>query len=173
MGDNPLPILDILIEDEGWATAVPDAEDRARMAAAAALTSAGIGGATAISLLLTDDEAIAALNSDHRGKHGPTNVLSFPVGEMPAIPGQPRALGDIAIALGVVQREAEAAGIAIAAHYTHLIVHASLHLIGYDHQMDEDAQQMEALEITVLEGLGVTNPYEIMDVQAQHGTREQ
>jgi probable rRNA maturation factor len=173
MGDNPLPALDILIEDDGWNAAVPDAEARARTAAAATLTAASIGDAAAISLLLADDETIAALNRDHRGKDGPTNVLSFPAGEMPAIPGQPRPLGDIAMALGVVEREAEAAGITTPAHFTHLIVHASLHLIGYDHETDEDAHRMESLEITVLGGLGVANPYEITDGQAQHGTPEQ
>ncbi len=173
MAGNTSPTLDILIDDQGWNAAVPDAEARAGTAAGAALAGAGFGAAGAISLLLADDETIAALNRDHRGKDGPTNVLSFPAEDMPAIPDQPQPLGDIAMALGVVQREAMAAGIPITAHFTHLIVHASLHLIGYDHQMEADAERMESLEIAVLEGLGVPNPYEIMDDQTQHGTREQ
>jgi probable rRNA maturation factor len=92
---------------------------------------------------------------------------------MPAVPGEPRALGDVALAYETVLREAQDAKIAMVDHFQHLIVHASLHLIGYTHEADEEAERMEALEIAALGGLGVSNPYEGgRGEQTSYGTRE-
>ena len=106
------------------------------------------------SLLFTSDEEVHALNREWRGKDKPTNVLSFP-----AIEGADNMLGDIALAWGVVEREAADKGISVADHATHLIVHGTFHLLGYDHMDDNEAEAMEALEITALASLGLADPY--------------
>lgn len=165
--------LDFMVEEPRWASALPGAEALAASAAQAALAGASHGAAASISVLLTHDAGISALNRDYRGKDSATNVLSFPAGPMPPVPGQPRPLGDIAVALETLEREAAETGITLSSHFIHLIVHATLHLIGYHHEMEAEAQRMESLEITVLAGLGVANPYEIHDGPMVYGTREQ
>ncbi|MBX3480826.1 MAG: rRNA maturation RNase YbeY [Caulobacter sp.] len=107
-----------------------------------------------VTILLTDDDVVADLNQRFRGKAGPTNVLSFPAPENPE-----GLLGDIALAHGVCAREAAEQGKRLADHLSHLTVHGVLHLAGYDHQTDDEAQVMEALERRVLAGLGVSDPY--------------
>lgn len=116
-----------------------------------------------ISILLTDDDAVRALNRDYRGKDAATNVLSFPMidpadltefgedGEL--------LLGDIALASGVCAREAAAKGVTMTDHASHLIVHGTLHLLGFDHMNDDDADDMEAMEVRALARLGIANPY--------------
>ncbi len=124
------------------------------------------------SLLACDDARIAELNSAFRGKPTPTNVLSWPAEErsaetaggrpeMPQAPpdGPPVELGDIAIAYETCQREAQQAGIAMQDHVVHLLVHALLHLLGYDHIRDQDATLMEAVEVRTLAQLGIADPY--------------
>lgn len=106
-----------------------------------------------ISILLTDDENIQQLNKNYRGKDKPTNVLSFPQEE-------PGMLGDIALALETLEREAEEQEKSLSDHFTHLFVHGVLHLRGYDHELGQKEQdEMEALEIKILKDLGVDNPY--------------
>jgi probable rRNA maturation factor len=136
--------------------------DPARVRAAAHLALArgqecrkAVGLATSgLTVLLTDDERLRELNARFRGKDSPTNVLSFP-----AAPNGEGYLGDVALALGVAAREAQAAGKMVADHVLHLTVHGVLHLLGYDHRRAREAQTMERLEITVLHELGVANPY--------------
>jgi probable rRNA maturation factor len=107
-----------------------------------------------VAVLLTGDDAVAALNQRFRGKAGPTNVLSFPAAANPA--GQ---IGDIALAYGVCAREASDQGKTLEHHLMHLSVHGVLHLLGYDHETDGEAEAMEALERSILETLGVSDPY--------------
>ncbi len=151
-------LVEVLIEDPRWEALGVGA--LAERAARAALEAVGVDPAAAeISLLAADDGRIAALNADFRGKPAPTNVLSWPSGEGPAAPGEPRFLGDLALAWETCRAEAEAAGIAPADHVTHLIVHGVLHLVGHDHAEDAEAEAMEALETLILASLGVANPY--------------
>jgi probable rRNA maturation factor len=106
-----------------------------------------------IAILLADDERVRSLNAAFRGKDAPTNVLSFPAGE-----GAPE-LGDIALAFGVCAREAAEQGKSLAHHLQHLTAHGVLHLLGYDHESDAEAEAMEATERAILAGLGVPDPY--------------
>ncbi|SHL89329.1 probable rRNA maturation factor [Roseovarius pacificus] len=166
-------LTDTLIEDSRWQEA--GLEDLAETAAQAALAHLGLDPADwEIAVLGCDDARIAALNADFRGKPQPTNVLSWPEddlapdtpGARPAPPGPeagagqgPSHLGDIAIAYETCQREASEAAIPPADHITHLIVHAVLHLLGYDHIRDKDATLMEQTEVAILGKLGVRDPY--------------
>ena len=167
------PHIDIMVEDSRWSDALPEAEKLAQQAVTAAFEVAARTESTALSVLLTGDGRIAALNRDFRGLDKPTNVLSFPAVETPALPGEIATLGDIALAYDTLSREAFEADKTFRNHFLHLIVHASLHLIGYTHDLDEEAERMEVLEITALAALGVANPYEETgDRQTAFGTRE-
>lgn len=124
-----------------------------------------------VAVMGCDDARIAALNAEFRGKPAPTNVLSWPAQDLaPTRPGAwppapqpgpvpPDELGDIAVAFGVCAAEAAAQGKPFDDHLTHLLVHATLHLLGFDHETDEDAALMEPLETEILATLGVKNPY--------------
>jgi probable rRNA maturation factor len=109
-----------------------------------------------ITIALTDDKEMRVLNRTWRSKDQPTNVLSFPAGDAPAQHG---VLGDVAIAYETTQCEAEEAGIALSDHVSHLVVHGVLHLLGFDHLNDAEAEQMEDLERKALASLGVADPY--------------
>ncbi len=144
-----------------WTAAGFDIEKTVYNAAAKALEFAGFDHPAAeISIVLTDDDFIRTLNRDYRGKDKATNVLSFPQldGNGPALPG-PVTLGDIVIAFETVRTEAEDSGKGLHDHFVHMIVHGTLHLLGHDHEQDDEAAVMEALEIEILLALGVENPY--------------
>jgi probable rRNA maturation factor len=98
------------------------------------------------------------LNRDWRDRDAPTNVLAFP-GDTEAANGQPLLLGDVIVAFGVTRAEATRDGKTLADHLSHLVAHGTLHLLGYDHENDADAQAMEALETGILGGLGIADPY--------------
>ena len=155
--------IDVEIEDEAWATAAADCAEIARKAAQEALQSCRPRAGGSFVILLTDDETIHDLNARFRGKDSATNVLSFPAAES-ALP----YLGDIALAYGVCAREAEAQGKPLAHHLTHLVVHGVLHLLGYDHESDAEAEAMEGVERAILSRLGVPDPYAHPD----HGVTE-
>jgi probable rRNA maturation factor len=157
--DEPSLDIDILIEDERW-DEVTGLEDLTRKAVSMAASVAGAElGNMELCILFTDDDEIRKLNAEFRDKDKPTNVLSFPSGETPLPDGAPVMLGDIVLASGVVFREAEEQGKPLANHVLHLIVHGMLHLLGYDHEQDDEAEIMEALEIEALARLGLPNPY--------------
>jgi probable rRNA maturation factor len=148
--------LDISVPSPLWRR-LPRARPIAREAiAAAASESSGVSEGD-VSLYLADDSALRALNLSWRGIDKPTNVLSFP--SAAGRPGEARTLGDIALAYETLAREAEDLGVSLADHYRHLLVHGFLHLIGYDHETDAEAERMEALEAKILARLGVADPY--------------
>ena len=166
------PLVDLVIEDARWHAC--GLEALAEAAAIATLRDQGLELAGfEIALLACDDARIAALNADFRDKPAPTNVLSWPAWDLAApedgarpdlpesgAPDDPEALGDIALAYDTCLREARAQGKSLPDHLTHLIIHAMLHLLGYDHIRDKDAALMEETEIRILASMGVDNPYE-------------
>ncbi len=154
-------MIDIEIEDEAWVAAAPQAQDLVQAAAAAALRRAESDG-DAVTILLTDDDSVRDLNARFRGKDYATNVLSFPAPQNPE-----GHLGDIALAFGVCAREAAEQGKPLAHHLQHLVAHGVLHLLGYDHETDAEAEHMEGLERVILAGLGVPDPYAAE--QGDHG----
>lgn len=158
-GTCPLEI-DIAVEAEGW-TAFGDLETLIERAVVAGLSVAGLqplAGAE-LSILLTDDARMRQINQAWRSKDKPTNVLSFPAAPPERIVSSP-LLGDIALALETVQREAGEDGKTLAAHLSHLVIHGLLHLLGDDHETDVDADRMEAREVAALARLGYADPYQ-------------
>ncbi|WP_297769861.1 rRNA maturation RNase YbeY [uncultured Roseovarius sp.] len=161
-------LMDVVIEEPCWQAA--GLEALAERSARATLLHVGLDpGDWEVSLLACDDARIAALNGDFRDKAQPTNVLSWPSeerasrspGGRPELPvaGPDPELGDIAIAWETCVREAAEGGKPLADHVVHLIVHAVLHLLGYDHIRDQDATLMETTEVEILGKLGVPDPY--------------
>ena len=146
-------MIDVEVEDESWTRALPDAETLTVKAAQAVLDSEGAVG-EGVTLLLTDDATVRDLNGRFRQKDAATNVLSFP-----APPNPEKHLGDVALAYGVCAREAAEQGKPLANHLQHLVAHGVLHLLGYDHMTDAEAEAMEGLERVVLAGLGIPDPY--------------
>ncbi|MCR8722817.1 rRNA maturation RNase YbeY [Frigidibacter sp. ROC022] len=163
-------LVELVVEDDRWAGL--DLPALAERAARAALAELGLPPeGFLIALLAADDARIAALNADFRGKPQPTNVLSWPSEERGAAPGErpdlpepgpaddPEELGDIALAWETCAREAAEAGKPLPEHLSHLVVHAVLHLLGYDHQHDADAELMEGIEVQALARMGFEDPY--------------
>jgi probable rRNA maturation factor len=146
-------VIDVEIEDQAWTYTEAQAEVLVLEAAEAALAASDFEGG-GVTILLTDDASVRDLNHRFRGKDKATNVLSFPA---PANPE--RHLGDVALAFGVCSREAEEQSKPLAHHLQHLVAHGVLHLVGYDHETDAEAEQMEGLERVILAGLGVPDPY--------------
>ena len=160
--------IDVNVASPAWTRALRGGAAVCRRAAKAALAAAGPKTPVEVSILLTGDAAIRKLNAAFRGKDKPTNVLSFPADadDVRMSPqGAPRALGDIAVAYGVVKREAKAEGKTLTAHLSHLVVHGVLHLLGYDHERDKDAVTMERLEKKILARLGISDPYDAPPVK--------
>ena len=120
---------------------------------------AGEGRPSEVSLVLADDAMVQELNRDWRGKDKPTNVLSLPGEDDFPVPDAPRLLGDIVLAQETVAREALEQSKSFNHHLSHLVVHGMLHLLGYDHIEDDEAEEMEALEIELLAGMGIADPY--------------
>lgn len=152
--------IDIDIADEGWQSVehIDEIINKAAFAAARKL-----GGDTAertLGVRLADNGEVQSLNKHYRGKDKPTNILSFEADLENWPDGEALPLGDVILAHGVVAAEAAAFGKEIESHLSHLIVHGVLHLAGYDHEDAETAKEMEALEIEILAGLGIENPYD-------------
>jgi probable rRNA maturation factor len=142
--------------DLGRRTAVETPSEKSIAAWAAAALGARAAGKE-IAVQVVTPAAMRKLNRDYRGKDKPTNVLSFPSTAMAGVLPQP--LGDIVICPVVLKREAREQGKAERAHWAHLVVHGTLHLVGYDHEEDDDALRMERREVAVLRRLGFPNPY--------------
>ena len=163
--------LDVSVACPLWTETLPDAAELSKTAAAAAFRMASLdGGASSkaeASIVLADDDFVRGLNRDYRGRDEPTNVLSFPASApddgrappTPQPPGAPRLLGDIVVAYETVIGEAPRQGKTPGDHLSHLVVHGMLHLLGLDHQKPESAEAMERLEIEILAGLDIANPY--------------
>ena len=151
--------LDISVASPLWRE-LPRARAIARetIAAAVAETKSVLREGVEVSLCLADDAALRALNAHWRGTDKPTNVLSFPSAPSDRV-GQSSTLGDIALAYETLAREAEDLGVPLADHFRHLLAHGFLHLIGYDHETDAEAERMEALETRILARLGSADPY--------------
>ena len=154
-------IIDVAVTAPAWTKRLRTPAAIARKAALAALSAAGPKRAVEVSIALTTDAAVRKLNALYRGKDKSTNVLSFPAGLTAAdVPrGTPLPLGDVAVAFGVTAREAKAEDKAVKAHLSHLVVHGVLHLLGYDHETDADAEIMERREKRILARLGIADPY--------------
>jgi probable rRNA maturation factor len=160
--NSSVPMTEVLVTADCWRE-VPDAEAMILRAitAAAATIDAELDGVE-LAVMLTDDAGIRTLNKNWRGIDKPTNVLSFPALQPSAPPRDddpPRMLGDIAIAYETLRREADEEAKPFDHHLSHLAVHGFLHLIGYDHETDEEAEVMEALEREILAQLGIPDPY--------------
>ncbi len=163
-------VIDISIDDDGWNAEMPSAADIATiainavwdMACKKSLIDEVQSKTVEVSLLLLGDDRQQILNRDYLGKDKPTNVLSFPTGSLQdeGLPGDaPLLLGDIAIALQTTINEAKAEKKTLANHFSHLVVHGMVHLLGFDHIEASDAETMENLETTILKELGIENPY--------------
>ncbi len=151
----PLEIA-VIRNADGWPEHFDDLAEKAVLAALAG-AKARLKGAAEISVLLTDDEEQRELNAQWRGKDSATNVLSFPQIE----PFGPvfGLLGDITLARETLEREAADLGKSLEDHFTHLMVHGFLHILGYDHIEEDEALKMETLETQILAGLGIDDPY--------------
>ena len=165
-------MLEVAVEaDEEWDSSQSWAP-LARKAAEAAIAESAfpqlgtLDRSVEISVRLAGNEDVRALNAEWRGKDRPTNVLSFPMMEPTAlqstnVAGPELLLGDIVLAHGICVSEAADKGVSMEQHVTHLIVHGTLHLLGYDHDDDPQAADMEAREVRALDRLGIANPYEV------------
>ena len=162
MSNNAIQI-DIMVEAGNWSdeTAL---EGLVRKSVEAAWASLGLKSATSeLSVVFTDDASIQTLNAEWRDKDKPTNVLSFPAFPVKAGTQPGPMLGDIVIARETVEREALEEGKPLENHLAHLIVHGFLHLLGYDHETDEEAEIMEAREREILHALAIPDPYAVSE----------
>jgi probable rRNA maturation factor len=144
----------VVVLDAAWLERLPEVARLVRRAARAAVAGARRTGRRELNVALADDRQVRTLNGRDRGKDKPTNVLSYPSGER-------RFLGDVVLARQTVWREARVQHKKPADHLCHLVVHGTLHLLGYDHESsDAEAERMEALERRVLKRIGIADPYE-------------
>jgi probable rRNA maturation factor len=152
--------IDVITESALW-DALPDAEQIVRNAVTQAAAALDRQADAELAVLLTDDAAIQRLNATWRGLDKPTNVLSFPS----AVTPESQHLGDIAVAFETTAREAGQQDKPLAHHLAHLSVHGFLHLVGYDHESETEAETMEELERVILARIGVPDPYRVQSVE--------
>ncbi len=170
----PADPLSVVVDPRcsAWMRLVPDAAERCRSAAMAAFGAAGVMSAhTEVSVVLADDIFIQSLNKDWRHQDRPTNVLAFPGDAPDSLGDGVKLLGDIVIASGVVQREAVDEGRPVGDLLAHMVVHGTLHLLGYDHLAEDEAVEMEELETKALAVLGISDPYSTEQIQARRFNR--
>ena len=158
--------IDIIVAADAW-DAVDDLDPLTRICVDVAIAETGVRlmESCELSLNFCDDAEIRTLNARWRGKDTPTNVLSFPT---PGAPGEKALLGDIVIAFGTVAREAREQEKSIEDHLRHMIIHGFLHLLGYDHESREEAEEMEALERRIAGLLGMKDPYAAVEDPGAH-----
>ena len=166
---GPPLTVDVVIQDDRWHVDVPDADMLVRRAAHSVFDDCLTQHPLGVVVVLTSDDRVRELNRVWRGLDKPTNVLSFPAHDLtPGEPlepvdsqpsDQPIELGDVVLAREMLMSEAAAETKTPADHLAHLVVHGALHLLGYDHENDRDAERMEKLEVALLDGLGVADPY--------------
>ena len=151
--------IELSVESEGWASeaALRTLVDTV-ISAAILDTRVHLADDAEVSVVLTDDASVRELNKAWRQQDKPTNVLSFPATEPDRLATSP-LVGDIVVARETVVREAEAEGKTFDAHFTHLVLHGFLHLIGFDHETDQEADEMETTERRILASLGIDDPY--------------
>ena len=141
----------------------PDVPGRTEIAdwieAAVAAARSAAGGPVEVSVRVVDAQEIQALNASYRQQDKPTNVLSFPADAAVQAAEEPVLLGDVVVCAPVVRSEALEQGKALAHHWAHMLIHGTLHLLGYDHEVETDAARMEGLETAILEAHGIANPY--------------
>ncbi len=156
------PRLALEIEDARWTAALPNAAALIEKAVCLALADTDTHGRTIeVGVRLVDDGTIQALNRDWRGRDKPTNVLSFPLGDPGPVtdPEFPWLIGDIVMSYDTVTAESIRDRKPLEHHVVHLAIHATLHLIGHDHEAEAEAEAMEAAEVSLLAGLGIPDPY--------------
>jgi probable rRNA maturation factor len=158
--------IDINCDNDRWHEVIPDIDLMIERTCKSVINATGIqkfAKVIEVSVMLADDNFVQDLNKEYRGKDNPTNVLSFPSEEFTAGDYEQAdefvMLGDIAIALETIEREAIEQDKDIKDHLTHMVVHGTLHLLGYDHIEDEEAEDMEGLEVKILEDMEIENPY--------------
>ncbi len=161
--------VDLTIDDPGWLDDLPGADEEARKVCIAALETTCPGSELVVSLVMSNDRNVATLNRRWRKIDKPTDVLSFPsekrspgiapLAAAGAPGGSPVELGDIVIARETLLRDALEHVRPLHDHLAHIVVHGTLHLLGYEHETDDDAEVMETMEQTVLAGLGIPDPY--------------
>ncbi|RVC09003.1 rRNA maturation RNase YbeY, partial [Mesorhizobium sp. M7A.F.Ca.AU.001.01.1.1] len=150
--------IDIAVEAGNW----PDEASLTRLvdrAVKAAFAETGVAGRSELSLVFSDDAHIQVLNAGWRGKDKPTNVLSFPAFPFAQGGPLPPMLGDIVLAAETVAHEAVLEDKPVENHITHLVIHGLLHLLGYDHETEAEAEAMEAVERAALARLAIPDPY--------------
>jgi probable rRNA maturation factor len=142
---------------------IPDTEKiREWVVSAIAAADAAAMDRSEVSVRVVDVEEMQTLNREYRDKDEPTNVLSFPAGEITGLPtDEGGVLGDVVICAAIVRDEAVEQNKALADHWRHMLVHGTLHLLGYDHMTDAEATEMEGLEVRILTSLGVADPYRV------------
>lgn len=152
--------IDVAVEAGAW-PAEAELETLVHRAVAAAFAELALSrtGRSELSVVFSDDRSIQTLNADWRGKDKPTNVLSFPAFPPSGDTALPPMLGDIVLAAETVAREAELENKLLENHISHLVIHGLLHLLGLDHETDEEAEAMEAVERAALARLAIPDPY--------------
>jgi probable rRNA maturation factor len=162
----------VRVDHERWQSDIPEVSRQCRKAVRSAWAvgrkaldgahpfSGKLQGPVEVSVLLSSDAVVRGLNRDHRGKNNATNVLSFPGETDTAVPGAEILMGDIILAWETVESEAKKTGKSVTNHMMHLVVHGVLHLLGYDHDSENDATTMERLEVNSLARLGLPDPYD-------------
>ncbi|MFT4089655.1 MAG: rRNA maturation RNase YbeY [Asticcacaulis sp.] len=154
MTSDVTPLVDIEVEHEAWLDVLPEAGQCVQRAIEATFAHMQVTEQLDVVVLLADDAELKSLNKEFRQKNAPTNVLSFPAPDM-----MHPHLGDMALGFETCVREAVEQGKTLKDHLMHLSVHGALHLLGYDHIIDAEAEDMESLERDILKGLGISDPY--------------